>query len=596
MKTSTLSQSPHRQWAKLSLLASACFAATLSHGQTIPTDVKPTCVVAPAAFAKWFESGTPSANGIVNPANSITFVGNSNCAFFLWSEQMFLWATSPAPKSYGGGGGRVFDSPVFYDVSPPDANNVRTLIPNTGTNIRNFSVRIAQKGPNGLPIVFDKAGKMLDVVQPPVTGGTKLMLHLPDGSKVEPAQVKIDKTGNVAFHGKDGKPLDAAKLKNFKSFALDPAGKSIEIKKIIAGRNGQPLFLNAQGQVVNVEQGQAGGNGVLMTQGNSLVYYSTQVNDVYAYFLTGAKDGKITPAPTQFPTTQAALNQVIAVANSAPPPYTKKTFPDSIALAIELKSAWVEASGLPNKGAGYITMTATIPTYTKTSSALWTATGSRQALLAMIGIHVVGSAAGHPEMIWASFESFGNTPNATFSYTSTSGTKTVTQNTAGNWLFTRSGSTGPFNVEFMNYVASPSSIQAATAGTPPPPPGTISPSDTLRENPWGTPGTGKGSNTGLNTDVISINNSVLSQLLAGDIRKNYFMVGSTWTNGQNPSNPKTPQLGTNVLANSTMETYQQPNNCFVCHQGSGMLGGLSHIYGTNPSPNPPGLSGIKPLF
>jgi hypothetical protein len=215
----------------------------------------------------------------------------------------------------------------------------------------------------------------------------------------------------------------------------------------------------------------------------------------------------------------------------------------------------------------------------------------------MLGIHVVGSANGHPEMIWASFEHFGDTPNATYSYNSTSGPKTVTQNTSGTWTFTKNGSAGPFNVEYMHWAAASSgspqpTIVAAAAGTPPPPPGTISPSDTLRENPWGTPGTGAGSNIALNTDVISINNSVISQLVAGDIRKNYFMIGSTWTNGQNPGKPGTPQLGTNVLANSTMETYQQPNNCFACHQGPGMLSGLSHIYGTNP----PNLSGIKPLF
>jgi hypothetical protein len=585
-----------KHWLRHSLLASACFAtlaAIPSHAQTLPTDVKPTCTISPANFAKWFESGTVTANGIVNPANSITFNGNSNCAFFLWSEQMFLWATSPAPKSYGGGGGRVFDSPVFFDVSPPDANNVRVLIPNTGTNLRNFSVRIAQKGPNGLPIVFDKAGKMLDVVQPPAGTRSKLQLQLPNGTKIEPSQVKVDKSGNVQFNDKDGKPIDAATTRAAKPLALQASGSTVEISKIIASRTGQALFLNAQGQVIDVEQGQAGGNGVLMTQQNSLVYYSTQVNDVFAYFLTGAKDGKITPAPTTFPTTQAALNQVVAFAKTAPPPYTKQSFPDGIALAIELKSAWVEAASLPNGAAGYITMNATIPTYTKTSTSLWTQSGSKQALLAMVGIHVVGSANGHPEMIWASFEHFGNAPNAAYTYTSTSGNKTVNQNTSGGWLFTKNGSAGPFNVEYMNWVSSPASIQAATAGTPPPPPGVIAASDTLRENPFGTPSPTSSANISLNTDVISINNSVISQLLAGDIRKSYYMIGSTWTIGGKNPGAGGVQVGTNVLANTSMETYQQPNNCFFCHQSAtSMLGGLSHIYGTNP----PQLTGIKPLF
>jgi hypothetical protein len=76
-------------------------------------------------------------------------------------------------------------------------------------------------------------------------------------------------------------------------------------------------------------------------------------------------------------------------------------------------------------------------------------------------------------------------------------------------------------------------------------------------------------------------------LLSGDMRKNYFMLGATWTiNGQPPSTGT--QVGTNLLANSTMETYVQGGtNCFSCHDDlgatNGMLGlgpdsGLSHIY------------------
>lgn len=579
----------HCRSARLLLLVASCVTVASLQAQTLPTDVSPTCTVSPSNFAGWFASGKVTANGGVNPADSITFVGNSNCAFFLWSEQMFLWVTSPAPATYGGGK-FVFESPVFYDVSPPDANGDRTLSQNTGKGVRNFSVRVAQKGPNGLPVVFDNNGRMLDVVQPPPGAESKLFLQLPDGSQVQPSQVKLDQAGNVQFTDKNGKTLDAATARTAKAFALHSSGRTVEIKNIVQGRNGHLLFLNAQGQVVDVEQGQAGGNGVLLSQGNSLVYYSTQVNDVFAYFMTGAKDSKLSPAPTTFPTTQTALNQVTAFAQGAPAPYTKQSFPDANALAIELKSAWVEASTLPNNGAGYITLTAVIPTYTKTSTSTWTSSGSRQALLAMVGMHVVGSAAGHPEMIWASFERFGNAPNATYSYNSTTGTKTVAQNTSGTWLFSTTNSPGPFNIEYMNWIAATTgvaaSIQAAAAGSPPPPPGTISASDTLRENPFGTPGSGSGSNTALNTDVISINNSVISQLLSGDLRKNYFMIGSTWTNGGNPADPGVPQLGTNLLANTTMETYHQADNCFSCHQQSGsMLSGLSHIY-----------SALEPLF
>jgi hypothetical protein len=111
--------------AALALLSSTAFA----NAQTIPNDALATCTVPPAAFNAFFESGTPSLNGVVNPADSVAFPNNPNCSFYQWSMQMFLWLTSPAPVTYGGGGGRIFDSPAFFDVSPPDQNGQRTFIP-----------------------------------------------------------------------------------------------------------------------------------------------------------------------------------------------------------------------------------------------------------------------------------------------------------------------------------------------------------------------------------------------------------------------------------------------------------------------------------
>jgi hypothetical protein len=121
----------------------------------------------------------------------------------------------------------------------------------------------------------------------------------------------------------------------------------------------------------------------------------------------------------------------------------------------------------------------------------------------------------------------------------------------------------------------------------------ITPSNTQRTNPWGLPGTAVASVVS-NTQIVSINQSVLSQLLSGDMRKNYFMLGATWTLGGAPPTAVPPsttdgtQVGTNFLANSTMETYVQGvTNCFSCHDNlgvtNGMLGngtnsGLSHIY------------------
>ena len=71
--------------------------------QTFPTNPSQSCTVPSTTFATWFQSGTPSLNGVVNPANSVGFFATSNCSFYQWAKQMFLWLTSPAPSIYGGG-------------------------------------------------------------------------------------------------------------------------------------------------------------------------------------------------------------------------------------------------------------------------------------------------------------------------------------------------------------------------------------------------------------------------------------------------------------------------------------------------------------
>ena len=49
----------------------------------------------------------------------------------------------------------------------------------------------------------------------------------------------------------------------------------------------------------------------------------------------------------------------------------------------------------------------------------------------------------------ALFEHFGTAPDATYSYTSTTGVKTVNQTTAGTWLLSATNSSGDFNCMHM---------------------------------------------------------------------------------------------------------------------------------------------------
>src|SRR5437899_6012356 len=126
------------------------------YAQTIPADPDVACAVSQPTVNSWFKSGTATLNGVVNPANSVSFPNAPNCSFYEWSYHMFLWLTSPAPPIYGGGGGRIFESPAFFDVSPPDASHQRTLTAHQSGLVKKFSPLARQVGPNRLPLVLDK--------------------------------------------------------------------------------------------------------------------------------------------------------------------------------------------------------------------------------------------------------------------------------------------------------------------------------------------------------------------------------------------------------------------------------------------------------
>jgi cytochrome c1 len=114
-----------------------------------------------------------------------------------------------------------------------------------------------------------------------------------------------------------------------------------------------------------------------------------------------------------------------------------------------------------------------------------------------------------------------------------------------------------------------------------------------------------------NSQLIASNNSARGQLDPTDVRRKYIMTGSTWTIGgvgfngnfSVPGNTAAAfgrGVGTNQMAHTTMETFQQgtpptsfdsfSNNCFSCHGTN--TSSVSHIY-TTPGSAPRGL---KPLF
>lgn len=582
-----------RYFASLAVLTLFGLAVPAA-AQQLPADAQATCVASPQLFKSWFVAGSVSPDGAVNPADSLDLDTSTNCDFYLWSQQMHLWLLSPAPAGYGGSG-RVFDSDVFFDVSEPNASGQRYFVPHVPLAAgasqemrarRMVGLRPAKPGPNGLPAVLDREGNLIEVLPADLGPHRQPMLLGANGKKVEAARVSVA-AGKAVFRDAAGNVISQPKL------TIPARLAGARVGQRFFTEDGTPIIVGSGGLVFDVSPGQAGGAGVLLAQNASVVYYSMVANDVYAYFASGVNSGKI--QATLFPTTQTELDTIQNFAG--------QTFPDGKALAVEVKLSWVDVSAVADPSA-YVTSPAYVPTYDTSDPKKWVPTGEKLTTLALVGVHFVGSAKGHPEMIWSTFEHFGNAPTGQFQYVNQNNqTITVPANSAGKWVLSAAGSSGPFNVVHANY-QSPPDIQGSTVDGQQ---FDVSPSDTQLVYAFGVAPMGQPNQEDLtpaaaNTSVISANNTVLSQLAGGDLRSNYYFVGSTWTfGGYTPTgqyNPTTnngngSEIGTNRLANSTMETYHQaPNsvdppagsgsNCFSCHKG-GPVGQkattvVSHIF------------------
>ncbi|WP_147124552.1 hypothetical protein [Shimia ponticola] len=469
-----------------------------THETLFPQDFKNTCGVDAATLQDWFGGVAPSQNGFVVPANSVTFDDSTNCNFYKWGAQMFLWLTSPTNQ-----GPVIFNSPVFFDAT--------------------------------------------------YTG-------------------ELDDEGFATFNlTRNANPDDLpTSLRSVKS--EDPAIDEI---------------------------GQADSY-VLVTPKNDTAYFGVHVNDVYAAFAQMHLDAKSQPgyfdeAPllaTNFPTTQSELDFITTQSLPA-----GESFPDGDALTMELKTAWVAASDVEHPE-NYITITGMVPEIEKNAdNTQWSLTGTPEPKeLALVGMHVVGSAKGHPEMIWASFEHVSNAPDLPYYYQSTSAPAPTlfTPGTDGDWtLFT--GDTVPATVvPTAQYKAADGSSTGGAInalGND-----TIEFVPVARLNPWGfKPQSTSAADDA--TDLLSLNNTVMTALAAqDDVRAYYYQIGSIWTGGNIPTSATDNIKGGDRLANTTMETFHQfpdgntipgagknafqAQNCFFCHSSSADNGlGTSHVFG-----------------
>jgi hypothetical protein len=407
---------------------------------SLPPDVKPTCTVTSAEFNSWLAADTVAVNGVVSPADSLNFRPSSECSFYVWSQRMFLWLTSAASSR-----GFVFESPTFFDVSPPGSGGMRTLVPNEPGRMKTLGITIAEEGPLNKPVAFDRKGKRHRIVQPEVGPTGKALIRDNAGNKFEIERAQVAPDGKVVLLDKLGKAIAPEATWTGKLRLRDMSGNALKLRPKVVMLNGRPHFETTGGEAVEVVElglGQAGGGNVLMSRGGSLVYYAMQVNNVFAYFLTRNHDAQTSPIPDQFPTgkkdqtgKKTDLDLVVEFAKRR----YGKDLEHANSLAMEVKSSWVDAATVddPSK---YITITASVPVFKKVSETTWERVGNetRQVRLALVGMHVVGSVAGQPEMIWATFEHVNNTPSERYTYWDTqSRPKEVPRSTAGSWLFFR---------------------------------------------------------------------------------------------------------------------------------------------------------------
>lgn len=186
--------------------------------------------------------------------------------------------------------------------------------------------------------------------------------------------------------------------------------------------------------------------------------------------------------------------------------------------------------------------------------------------MALVGMHVTGVVADHPEFIWATFEHVDNAPDC-------DKVRTQKPGAGAEWSFYRPGTpdtacnqTDPGAPLAPSNVCRLTPTAAAVEAQPCAP---DDPSQAQRDN---------------DRNIFALNQGVRAQLRArGSVWANYTLVGAQWTTGRKGANTGIPdnhgklpapnlfQKGSCALANTTMETFTQDENCFSCHNAGGHI-------------------------
>jgi hypothetical protein len=311
------------------------------------------------------------------------------------------------------------------------------------------------------------------------------------------------------------------------------------------------------------QSGQPMSGGVLMAQNGSLVYFANHVNDVFAYFMTGAKKGEIPRPPPprdtyRLPVVPSDLQKVVDYAQTKG---IRLRNPDT--LPVIVKSAWIETTGLDETK--YITIKATVPDFDRTTNpARWTRKkDDKTATLALVGMHITAGIRSDATLIWATYEHIANAPVGAFSYFGDNrqvrAVQSIGVNPEGAWQFSAGDCTVATKRPRMRNVDG-GAIEAQPGET-------IGPTNTCRFNAWGAP---KGETPILlesTTRIIDVNRNTMGKLPSDDVRSNYILVGAAWNRLD----------GAQKLANTTLETFTQQTACLDCHVDN-LEGGLNRMW------------------
>jgi hypothetical protein len=305
---------------------------------------------------------------------------------------------------------------------------------------------------------------------------------------------------------------------------------------------------------------QAGPNGIMVDLQGRPIYYSIHSDATFGDFIQ--QNGLFDPAKLR------AFDP-----NTAFPVDT-----------LTLKAAWkVVAPG--EDVSTFYTRTAEIALLTTKSGRIVVSGETKSVRVALVGFHIAGTVANHPEMIWATFEHLQNAPDLPKPMDQMGPNDVVS---GKGWTFYEAGT--PFKTCNVNSAGS-GALKLDVAAQ------TLSPvTEVCRMIPFGG---GEASNI---ANIQALNSSVHSQLKG--VWNNYFELGAIWFRANNAlkpnctfqpgslecrADPNTPILtGSTQLSNTTIETFTQSqsaqDNCFACHNTAQV---------TSPNSTAPALPGLN---